>query len=216
MLMCNSTVSYSMLINEEAKGNIVPSRGLRQGDPISPYLFLLCAEGLSAMLRKEEEHGNIRGISVCKGAPQISHLFFADDSIVFWRANVDEGRRILKILEDYEGESRKKLNKDKTSLFFSKNTKREVQEQIKQIFGAQIIQHHEKYLDLPPLMGKRKRKAFNHIQDRVGKKIAGWKGKLLSSAEREILIKAIAQATSTYTMSCFKLLESLCRELKMQ
>ena len=213
MLMCNSTVSYSMLINGEAKGNIVPSRGLRQGDPISPYLFLLCAEGLSAMLREEEEHGNIRGISVCKGAPQISHLFFADDSIVFWRANVDEGRRILKVLEDYEGESRQKLNKDKTSLFFSKNTKREVQEQIKQIFGAQIIQHYEKYLGLPPLVGKGKRKVFNCIKDQVGKKIAGWKGKLLLSAGREILIKVVAQATPTYTMSCFKLPESLCRKL---
>ena len=213
MLMCNSTVSYSMLINGEAKGNIVPSRGLRQGDPISPYLFLLCAEGLSAMLRKEEEHGNIRGISVCKGAPQISHLFFADDSIVFWRANVDEGRRILKVLEDYEGESRQKLNKDKTSLFFSKNTKREVQEQIKQIFGAQIIQHYEKYLGLLPLVGKGKRKVFNCIKDQVGKKIAGWKGKLLLSAGRGILIKVVAQATPTYTMSCFKLPESLCRKL---
>ena len=74
VLMCISTVSYSVLINGEAKGNIVPSRGLRQGDPISPYLFLLCAEGLSAMLRKEEELGNIQGISVCRGAPQISHL----------------------------------------------------------------------------------------------------------------------------------------------
>ena len=128
VLMCISTVSYSVLINGEAKGNIVPSWGLRQGDPISPYLFLLCAEGLSAMLRKKEEQGNIKGISVSRGAPQISHLFFVDDSIVFCRATVDEGRRILKVLEDYEVESRKKLNKDKTSLFFNKNTKREVQE----------------------------------------------------------------------------------------
>ena len=62
-------------------------------------------------------------------------------------------------------------------------------------------------------MGKGKRKAFNCIKDQVGKKIAGWKGKLLSSAGREILIKAVARATPTYTMSCFKLLDSICREL---
>ena len=83
MMMCISTISYLVLINGEAKGNIVPSRGLRRRDLISPYLFLLCVEGLSAMLRKEEEQGNIRGISVSRGAPQISHLFFADDSTVF-------------------------------------------------------------------------------------------------------------------------------------
>ena len=213
VMMCISTISYYVLINGEAKGNIVPTRGLRQGDPISPYLFLLCAEGLSAMLRKEEEQGKIQGISVSRGAPRISHPFFADDSIVFCRASVEEGRRILQVLEDYEAKSGQKLNKDKTSLFFSKNTKREVQEQVKQIFGAQIIQHHESYLGLPLLVGKGKRKAFNCIKDQVGKKIAGRKGKLLSNAGREILIKAVAQATPTYTMSYFKLLDSLCKEL---
>ena len=62
-------------------------------------------------------------------------------------------------------------------------------------------------------MGKGKRKAFNHIKEMVGRKIAGWKGKLLSNAGREILIKAVAQATPTYTMSCFKLPDSLCKEL---
>ena len=105
MMMCISSVKYSVLINGEAKGHIIPSRGLRQGDLISPYLFLLCAEGLSTMLRREEEHGNIRSISVCRGVPQISHLFFADDSIVFYQATVEEGRRVLKELEDYEAES---------------------------------------------------------------------------------------------------------------
>ena len=128
VMMCISTVSYSVLINGEEKGNIIPSRRLRHGDLISPYFFSLCAVGLFSMLRKEEEQGNIWGISISREVPQISHLFFTDDSIVFCRALVEEGRRILRVLEDYEAKSRQKLNKDKTSLFFSKNTKREVQE----------------------------------------------------------------------------------------
>jgi len=62
-------------------------------------------------------------------------------------------------------------------------------------------------------VGKGKRKAFNRVKDQLGRKIAGWKEKLPSSARREILIKAVAQAIPTYTMSCFKLLDSLCKEL---
>ena len=62
-------------------------------------------------------------------------------------------------------------------------------------------------------MGRSKKKAFNRIKDQVSRKIAGWKGKLLSNAGREILIKAVAQATPTYTMSCFKLPDSLCTDL---
>ena len=83
------------------------------------------------MLRKEEVQGNIQGISVSGGAPQISHLLFVDDSIMFCRATVEEGRKILTVLEDSEVESGQRLNKEKTSLFFSKNTKREVQVQVK-------------------------------------------------------------------------------------
>ena len=81
--MCSSTVSYSMLINGEAKGKITLSRGLRQGDPISPYLFLLCAEGLSTMTQKKEMEGSLREVAVSRCAPKIFHLFFADDSIIF-------------------------------------------------------------------------------------------------------------------------------------
>ena len=179
IMMCVSTVSYSVLINGEPKGKITPSRGLRQGNPISLYLFLLCAGGLSAMLKKEEREGYIKGIAASRGAPSISHLLFADDSIVFYRATVDECNRVVKVLEDYEADSRQKLNKDKTSLYFSKNTSRETKEYVKEKFGARIVQHHEKYLGLPLLVGKGKRKAFNQIKDQVGRKIASWKGKLL-------------------------------------
>ena len=119
IMMCVTTVSYSVLINSEPKGKIIPMRGLRQGDPISPYLFLLCAEGLSAMLKREERVGHIKEVVVSRGAPRISHLLFADDSIVFCRATVEECDKVIKVLEDYEGDFEQKLNKEKTSLFFS-------------------------------------------------------------------------------------------------
>ena len=64
------------------------------------------------------------------------------------------------------------LNKEKTSLFFSKNTGREVQEAVKDMFGAEIIFQHERYLGLLPLVGRGKKKAFNHIKDQVGRRIA--------------------------------------------
>ena len=73
-MMCVKTVSFSVLINGEPKGKIIPTRGLRQGDPISLYLFLLCAEGLTAMLRKEECGGMISGVSVYRGATDFSSL----------------------------------------------------------------------------------------------------------------------------------------------
>ena len=118
MMMCVTTVSYSVLINGEPKGKIAPTRGLRQGDLISLYLFLLCAEGLLAMLRRDEFGENLRGISACRGAPRVSHLLFTDDCIVFRKASTEEGLKVTKILDNYERESGKKLNREKTSLFF--------------------------------------------------------------------------------------------------
>ena len=81
------------------------------------------------------------------------------------------------------------------------------------MFGAQVIHQHECYLGLPTLVGRGKKKAFHRILDQVGRKIAGWTGKLLLVVGCEILIKAVAQATPMYTMNCFKLSESLCNEL---
>ena len=108
-------------------------------------------------------------IAVSRRAPSITHLLFVDDSIVFCRAT---GDRVLKVLEDYEGDLGQKLNKEKTFLYFSKNTSREIKEYVKEKFGTRVVQHHEKYLRLPLLVGKGKRKAFNRIKDQVGRKIA--------------------------------------------
>lgn len=173
IMMCVPTVSYSVLINDEPREKIIPSRDLHQENPISLYLFLLCAKGLSAMMKSKEREGHIKGTAVSRGVLSISHLMFADDSIVFCRATIEECDRVIKVVEDYEGDSGQKLTKEKTSLFFRKNANREVQKQIKEKFEAQIVQHHEKYVGLPPLVGNGKRKAFNRIKDQVGRKIVG-------------------------------------------
>lgn len=89
----------------------------------------------------------------------------------------------------------------------------EIQEEIRKRFGAQVIKQHEKYLGLPSLVGRNKRNTFNEIKEKLRKKLAGWKEKMLSKAGKEVLIKAVAQAIPTYTMSYFKLPDALCEEL---
>ena len=75
MMQCITTVTYSLKINGVPSGSIIPTRGLRQGDPLSPYLFLICAEGLSALIKKSVENGVLHGVAACKRGPSIFHFF---------------------------------------------------------------------------------------------------------------------------------------------
>jgi hypothetical protein len=90
IMTCVSLVTYSILINGDPVGLIKSSRGIRQGDPISPYLFLLCAEVLSSLLQQAEAKGVITEVPTSPKGPKISHLFFADDHC---KANSVEWRR---------------------------------------------------------------------------------------------------------------------------
>lgn len=122
IMTCVRTVRYSILINGSLQGRIFPRRGLRQGNPLSPYLFLLCAEGLSSLITATMQRGHITGLPIAKGGFRLSHLFFVDDSVLFCRATFSEWCSIQDILEVYERASSQKLNRDKTSIFFNKNT----------------------------------------------------------------------------------------------
>ena len=130
IMSCIKSVSYAVLFNGEPVGHINPTWGLRQGDPLSPYMFLLCAIGLQGLLHKAEFDGAIRGVSICRNGPRVSHLFFVDDSVLFCRAKQTECQVILDILATYERGNGQKINKEKTNLFFSTNTSPEIQDSI--------------------------------------------------------------------------------------
>ena len=98
MMLCVSTVSYSILINGGPHGYIRPTTGIRQGDPLSPFLFLLCTEGLHGLLTKSAARGDIHGFSLSRRSPPLTHLLFADDSLLFCVSNLEECQKILEIL----------------------------------------------------------------------------------------------------------------------
>lgn len=118
IIQCISSISYSMIINGEAFGNITPFRGLRQGDPFSPRFFLLCIEGLSALIHHAARNQSLNRLSIYRGCPTITHIFFADDSQLFCKANTSECMELINILNAYEKASGQKINADKSSVFF--------------------------------------------------------------------------------------------------
>jgi hypothetical protein len=94
------------------------SRGLRQGDPLSPYLFLLCAKGLSSLLLHDEEVGGIDGVRVCRNAPLVSHLLFAHDSLILTKADMNNATSLQRVLDTYCANSGQMVSLAKSSIFF--------------------------------------------------------------------------------------------------
>ena len=126
-----------------------PSCGLRQEDPISPYLFVIAAEGLPCL-----QKNGIRGIMVAPTAPEVNHLLFADDSLLFFEASNDEARRVRDLLQVYCNASGQKINADKSSIYFNKGVPNSLRGEIKETLAVHTESLSEKYLGLPTPHGR--------------------------------------------------------------
>ncbi|XP_012854346.1 PREDICTED: uncharacterized protein LOC105973839 [Erythranthe guttata] len=195
-------------------GQVLPSRGLRQGDPLSPYLFICCVEALIAMISAATARGDFQGVRVAPTAPTVSSLCFADDTLIFGKATEAYACVLKDILDKYVRVSGQEINHEKSTMMFSPSTPPTRRNNIHQILGFHIVDRHEKYLGLPATIGNAKKNIFAYLRDRVWSKIKGWGEKQLSKAGKEVLIKAVLQAIPSYVMSCFLLPACLIKEIE--
>lgn len=180
IMACVSSVRYTVRFNSNETDIIVPTRGLRQGDPLSPYLFLLVAEGLSSMIQGTEERGDLEGVKVCRSAPVVSYLLFADDSLILMHAGRKNAETLKDILDRYCQSSSQQVSVAKSSIFFSRNTGVEEKGDVCEILDIMTESLSNKYLGLPALVGANRSDCFKHLIDRVLSKTKGWKEKFLS------------------------------------
>uniref|UniRef100_A0A2N9ENM7 Reverse transcriptase domain-containing protein n=1 Tax=Fagus sylvatica TaxID=28930 RepID=A0A2N9ENM7_FAGSY len=179
IMECVSSVSHTILVNGGKTDQIFPSRGVRQGVPLSPYLFIMCQDVLSRMLD--------RGISAGRLSGQTA-----------------EATILTEWLEKYCSWSGQLINRNKSGVFFSKHTKKPMQRSLKCLLQMKVIQKDSFYLGSPMFLRAAKTKDFHFLLDKVEFKLKGWRSKSLSWARRTTLIKSVAQALPTYTMSTFE------------
>ncbi|KAL5703663.1 hypothetical protein ACHQM5_022190 [Ranunculus cassubicifolius] len=210
---CLSSITFRVMINGTPSEEFKSTRGIRQGDPLSPYLFIIMAESLSRLVIKGEQEGVVSGIKIRRKGPAISHLLYADDLILFCKASLDEAGNLLDILKRYCGDSGQAVNFSKSSAYFSTNVHSRHQKILLRMWKVKRFHEKEKYLGNPVLLSRKKREDFDYILSKVQSRIAGWMAKTLSQAGRAILIKAVVETIPIYTMSTNLLPVSICDEI---
>lgn len=130
-------------------------------------------EGLSHALSSAATRGSISGITVCSGAPKITHLLFTDDSFLFFKASTQEANVIKDILHRYEALSGQAINLQKSGILFSSNVDSVLITAISVLLNVSKSIEDSHYLGLSSLVGKSKKSVFNYLNDRVCSKIEG-------------------------------------------
>jgi len=202
---CVTSVTYSILINGQPFGFIRPERGIRQGDPLSPFLFVLCTEALIHLFDQSTRAGSLSGIQFHPSGPVINNLLFADDSLFMCNADKDQSLEMLNCLDKYEKISGQKINKSKSAITFGLKIDEATKKWIKDTTEIQTEGGTGKYLGFPECFSGSKQELLDYIKVRLKDRLTGWFAKNLSQGGKEVLIKSVAMALPVYAMSCFKL-----------
>ncbi|XP_074298368.1 uncharacterized protein LOC141629235 [Silene latifolia] len=200
-----STVSYEVLLNGSPLEVFKPTYGLRQGDPLSPYLFILCMEVLSGKVIQAQNAGALRGIRLCPNVPPLTHLFFADDVVFFLQDSNKSIYSLKSILDAYCRASGQRINDNKFGVLFSPSTKLNQARECLQVLNIRHNAGIGKYLGLPTKFNGSKREIFAGLIEMVSKRVSSWNGIFLSPAGRLTLISSVLSNIYNYFLSVFKL-----------
>ena len=177
IMECVTNPGMGLLWNGERTEAFTPQRGLRQGDPLSPYLFVLCMERLCHQIEFAVANKEWKTIRLSRGGPSLSHVCFADDMILFAEASIAHIRVIRKVLERFCGASGQKVNLEKFVIFFSENVHQDLANSISHESGIKGTKQLGKYLGMPVLQKRINKETFGEVIEKVSSKLAGWKSR---------------------------------------
>ncbi|RVX10542.1 LINE-1 retrotransposable element ORF2 protein [Vitis vinifera] len=215
MWSCISTAKFSVLVNGVSAGFFPSSKGLRQGDPLSPYLFVMGMEVLSNLIRRAVEGGFLSGCRIRGGGRQpvhVSHLLFADDTIVFCEARKEYLTYLSWILFWFEAASGLRINLEKSEIIPVGEV--EEMEEMAAELGCKVGSMPSVYLGLPLRAPNKSTAVWDGVEENMRRRLAHWKRQYISKGGRLILIKSTMASMTLYQMSLFRMPKSVARRLE--
>ncbi|XP_027183778.1 uncharacterized protein LOC113782066 [Coffea eugenioides] len=212
-----SNVWFSVMINGAAYGFFKSNRDLRQGDPLSPALFVIAAKVLSQGLNNLATHPSYHGFRVSQGCPGVTYLAFADDMLILVNGSSAFLRQVMRVLNMYQHSFGQMLNAQKSGYLVHSSLSSARRKVIKRITGFSRQTFPTGYLGFPLYVSRCKTTYFAEVCQKVLEKILSWKTKFLSSGGRLILIKHVLFAIPLHLLSAavmpkavFRVIERAC------
>ncbi|CAL1353594.1 unnamed protein product [Linum trigynum] len=213
VMFCVENNQMRLLWNGELSGPIIPTRGVRQGDPLSPYLFVLCMERLSHRIEQAIQDKLWKPLRLSRDGPPLSHLFFADDLILFAEAEGAQIKVIKQCLDEFCLSSGQRVNYSKSAIFVSANIDRRIARRLANRVGIPLTVDLGRYLGVMAIHDRVTKTIYQDLFLRIQRKLAPWKAKHLSLASRITIVKSISASIPIYPMQTELLPMSTCKTL---
>ncbi|CAL1402102.1 unnamed protein product [Linum trigynum] len=213
IMYCVEQNKMRVLWNNTLSSPITPTRGVRQGDPLSPYLFVLCMERLSHRIDAAFHSGHWKPIRLTRNGPPLTHLFFADDLLLFAEAETRQIRIIKQCLEDFCSSSGQRVNYAKSLMYVSPNVDRSKARLLSERAAIPLKAELGRYLGIHGIHGRVTSGRYQGLLLRIQKKLAPWKAKRLSLAARLTVSRSIISSLPTYHMHTELLPKGVCASI---
>jgi len=196
---CISEPWIAPLVNGRATDFFKASRGLRQGCPLSPLLFILQASVLSFLLNKKQSDQEIMGLNIARGVKNINHALFADESLLLGATSLPTAKQFKDVVDAYCEDSGSSLNKGKCHIYYWNSTARSIQA-ISSCFGFATSSSWSsfKYLGLPVFQKRALSRDWLPLLEKFKFKIHSWGFNWLNLAGKIVLIKVVLNSLPIY------------------